>query len=76
RSSDRKTGERKPYAARERDGDKRPYTPRGEGSRDRSERPRPERSFGDRPARKFGGDRPFSRGADSERGERKGGAGV
>ena len=83
RSSERKFGERKPYAARERDGDKRPYTPRGEGSRDRSDRPRTERSFGDRPPRggdrperKFGGERKFSRGADGDRGERKFGAGA
>ncbi|MGJ5178749.1 pseudouridine synthase [Bradyrhizobium oligotrophicum] len=82
RSSERKFGERKPYAPRERDGDKRPYTPRGEGARDRGDRPRAERSFsdrpqrsGDRPERKFGGDRNFSRGADGERGERKFGAG-
>ncbi|WP_315811161.1 pseudouridine synthase [Bradyrhizobium sp. SZCCHNR2028] len=83
RSSERKFGERKPYAARERDGDKRPYTPRGEGARDRSDRPRAEvRSFGDRPPRsgdrperKFGGERKFSRGADGDRGERKFGAG-
>lgn len=79
RSSERKFGERKPYAARERDGDKRPYTPRGEGARDRS---RPAKSFGDRPQRsgdrperKFGGEKTFSRGADGERGERKFGAG-
>ncbi|CCE06822.1 putative Pseudouridine synthase, Rsu:RNA-binding S4:Pseudouridine synthase [Bradyrhizobium sp. STM 3843] len=83
RSSDRKFGERKPYAARDRDGDKRPYAPRGEGSRDRSDRPRAERSFGDRPPRtgdrperKFGGDRKFSRSAEGDRGERKFGAGA
>jgi 23S rRNA pseudouridine2605 synthase len=86
RSSERKFGERKPYAPRDRDGEKRPYTPRGEGARDRSDRPRTERSFGDRaprtgdrPERKFGGDKKFSRGADgdrggykSDRGDRKG----
>jgi len=79
RSSERKFGERKPYASRDRDGDKRPYTPRG----DRNDRPRTERSFGDRPPRsgdrperKFGGDKKFSRGASdragykSDRGER------
>ncbi|WP_315784490.1 MULTISPECIES: pseudouridine synthase [unclassified Bradyrhizobium] len=83
RSSERKFGERKPYAPRERDGDKRPYTPRGEGARDRGERPRTERSFGDRPSRsgdrperKFGGERKFSRGAEGDRGERKFGAGA
>lgn len=82
RSPERKFGERKPYAPRERDGDKRPYTPRGEGARDRGDRPRTERSFGDRPPRtgdrperKFGGERKFSRGADGDRGERKFGAG-
>ncbi|MBR1126283.1 pseudouridine synthase [Bradyrhizobium lablabi] len=47
RFGDRKFGDRKPYASRDRDGEKRPYTPRGErSSRD-----------GDRPPRKFGGDR-------------------
>jgi 23S rRNA pseudouridine2605 synthase len=79
RSSERKFGERKPYASRDRDGDKRPYTPRG----DRNDRPRTERSFGDRPPRsgdrperKFGGDKKFSRDASdrggykSDRGER------
>ncbi|MDU6242759.1 MAG: hypothetical protein E6614_28005, partial [Bradyrhizobium sp.] len=82
RSSERKFGERKPYAGRERDGDKRPYTPRGEGARDRGDRPRADRSFGDRPPRtgdrperKFGGERKFSRGAEGDRGERKFGAG-
>jgi 23S rRNA pseudouridine2605 synthase len=78
RSSERKFGERKPYASRDRDGDKRPYTPRG----DRNDRPRAERSFadrpprtGDRPERKFGGDKKFSRGAadrNSDRGDRGG----
>ncbi|WP_316168386.1 MULTISPECIES: pseudouridine synthase [unclassified Bradyrhizobium] len=70
RSSERKFGERKPYASRDRDGDKRPYAPRG----DRNDRPRGERSFGDRPPRsgdrperKFGGDKKFSRGADGDR---------
>ncbi|MET0222311.1 MAG: pseudouridine synthase [Tardiphaga sp.] len=85
RSSERKFGERKPYAPRDRDGgDKRPYTPRGEGARDRNDRPRAERSFGDRPPRtgdrperKFGGDKKFSRGAPdrggykNDRGDRK-----
>jgi 23S rRNA pseudouridine2605 synthase len=78
RSSERKFGERKPYAPRDRDGEKRPYTPRG----DRNERPSGERSFGDRPRtgdrpeRKFGGDKKFSRGAPdrsrSDRGDRSG----
>jgi 23S rRNA pseudouridine2605 synthase len=65
RFSDRKFGDRKPYAPRERDGEKRPYTPRGE----RSFGDRPSRD-GDRPERKFGGDRKFSRGAP-DRGPRK-----
>jgi 23S rRNA pseudouridine2605 synthase len=80
RSSDRKFGERKPYAPRDRDGEKRPYTPRGEGFRDRSDRPRGEgrgeRAFGDRasrggdrPERKFDGDRKFSRGAADRKGD-------
>ncbi|NEV00791.1 pseudouridine synthase [Bradyrhizobium uaiense] len=64
RSSDRKFGDRKPYAPRERDGEKRPYTPRGE----RSFGDRPSRD-GDRPARKFGGDSKFKR--DGDRGPRK-----
>jgi 23S rRNA pseudouridine2605 synthase len=66
RFSEKKFGDKKPYASRDRDGDKRPYTPRGEGFRDRNDRPREERkvgerkfgerTFGDRPPR--GGDRP------------------
>jgi 23S rRNA pseudouridine2605 synthase len=74
RFSDRKFADKKPYAARDRDGEKRPYTPRGEGFRERNERPRSERTFGDRPQRggdqperKFGGDRTFSRGAAPDR---------
>ncbi|WP_454632216.1 pseudouridine synthase [Bradyrhizobium cenepequi] len=64
RFSDRKFGDKKPYASRDRDGEKRPYTPRGE----RSFGDRPSRD-GDRPERKFGGDRKFSRGA-ADRGDR------
>jgi 23S rRNA pseudouridine2605 synthase len=63
RTSDRKFGDKKPYASRERDGEKRPYAPRGE----RSFGDRPSRD-GDRPERKFGGDKKFSRG---DRGPRK-----
>jgi 23S rRNA pseudouridine2605 synthase len=70
RFSDRKFGDKKPYAARDRDGDKRPYTPRGEGFRKDGDRPRGDRPYsprpsrdGDRPERKFGGERKFSRGA-------------
>jgi len=82
RSSDRKFGERKPYAPREGGGGKRPYTPRGEGFRKDGDRPRGDRPFsarpsrdgdrprGDRPERKFDGDRKFSRGAP-DRGPRK-----
>ena len=66
RFSDKKFGDRKPYAPREGGGEKRPYTPRGEGFRkDGDDRPR-----GDRPERKFGGDKKFSRGAP-DRGPRK-----
>ncbi len=61
RSSDRKFGDRKPYAPRDGDREKRPYTPRGEGR---------DRPTGDRPERKFGGDKKFSRGAP-DRGPRK-----
>jgi 23S rRNA pseudouridine2605 synthase len=50
--------------------DKRPYTPRGEGFRKDGDRPRRERSFGDRPERKFGGDKKFSRGAADRKGDR------
>ncbi|WP_166303514.1 pseudouridine synthase [Bradyrhizobium sp. 2S1] len=65
RFSDRKFGDKKPYAARERDGEKRPYTPRGE----RSFGDRPSRG-GDRPERKFGGDSKFKRGAADRGGDR------
>jgi 23S rRNA pseudouridine2605 synthase len=79
RSSDRKFADKKPYASRERDSEKRPYTPRGEGFRKDGDRPRGDRPYsprpprdGDRPERKFGGDRKFSRGADrGDRGPRK-----
>ncbi len=80
RFSDRKFGDKKPYAARDRDGDKRPYTPRGEAFRKDGDRPRGDRPYsprpsrdGDRPERKFGGERKFSRGAldRGDRGPRK-----
>jgi 23S rRNA pseudouridine2605 synthase len=78
RFSDRKYGDKKPYAARERDGDKRPYKPRGEGSRKDGDRPRGDRPYsprpprdGDRSDRKFSGERKFDRGADRDRGPRK-----
>jgi 23S rRNA pseudouridine2605 synthase len=82
RSSDRKFGDRKPYVSRDRDGEKRPDTPRGEGFRERSGRPSGERKFGerkfgdrpprggDRPERKFSGDKKFSRGAPDRGGDR------
>jgi 23S rRNA pseudouridine2605 synthase len=60
RFSDRKFGDKKPYAPREGGGEKRPYTLRGEGFR----------KDGDRPERKFGGDKKFPRGAP-DRGPRK-----
>jgi 23S rRNA pseudouridine2605 synthase len=69
-------GEKRPYTPRE-GGEKRPYTPRGEGFRKDGDRPRGDRPFsarpsrdGDRPERKFGGDKKFSRGAP-DRGPRK-----
>ncbi|SHH91868.1 pseudouridine synthase [Bradyrhizobium erythrophlei] len=82
RFSDRKFGDKKPYAPREGGGEKRPYTPRGEGFRKDGDRPRGDRPYsarpprdgdrprGDRPERKFGGDKKFSRGAP-DRGPRK-----
>ena len=79
RFSDRKFGDKKPYASRGRDGDKRPYTPRGDGFRKDGDRPRGDRPYsprpprdGDRPERQFGGERKFARGADrnSDRGDR------
>ena len=67
RFRDRKFGDKKPYTPRERDGEKRPYTPRGEGFRKDGDRPRGDRPYsprpsrdGDRPERKFGGDKKFS----------------
>jgi 23S rRNA pseudouridine2605 synthase len=77
RFQDKKFGDRKPYASRDGGGDKRPYTPRGEGFRKDGDRPRGDRPYsarpprdGDRPERKFGGDKKFSRGAP-DRGPRK-----
>jgi 23S rRNA pseudouridine2605 synthase len=60
RFADKKFGDRKPYTPRGEGSEKRPYTPRGEGFR----------KDGDRPERKFGGDKKFSRGAP-DRGPRK-----
>src|ERR1700688_1836920 len=73
----RKFGDKKPYTPRQGGGEKRPYPPRGEGFRKDGDRPRGDRPYsprppreGDRPARKFGGDKKFSRGAP-DRGPRK-----
>jgi 23S rRNA pseudouridine2605 synthase len=77
RFADKKFGDKKPYTPRGEGGEKRPYTPRGEGFRKDGDRPRGDRPFatrpsrdGDRPERKFGGDKKFSRGAP-DRGPRK-----
>jgi 23S rRNA pseudouridine2605 synthase len=59
RFADKKFGDKRPYTPRG-EGEKRPTTPRGEGFR----------KDGDRPERKFGGDKKFSRGAP-DRGPRK-----
>jgi 23S rRNA pseudouridine2605 synthase len=65
RFADKKFGDKRPYTPRGEGGEKRPYTPRAEGFRKDGDRPR-----GDRPERKFGGDKKFSRGAP-DRGPRK-----
>jgi 23S rRNA pseudouridine2605 synthase len=77
RFSDRKFGDKKPYASRDGGGEKRPYTPRGEGFRKDGDRPQGDRPYrarpsrdGDRPERKFDGDRKFSRGAPDRGGGR------
>ncbi len=78
RFQDRKFGDKKPYTPRQGSGAKRPYSPRGEGFRkDDGDRPRGDRPYtarpprdGDRPERKFGGDKKFSRGP-GDRGPRK-----
>ena len=84
RFSDRKFGDRKPYASRDGGGEKRPYTPRGEGFRKDGDRPHGDRPYrarpprdddrprGDRPERKFGGDKKFSRGAPTDRNSDRG----
>ena len=70
RFSDRKFGDKKPYASRDGGGEKRPYTPRGEGFRKDGDRPQRDRPFADRPP----GDRPYSarppRDGDRPRGDR------
>jgi 23S rRNA pseudouridine2605 synthase len=77
RFSDRKFADKKPFTPRDRDGEKRPYTPRGEGFRKDGDRPRGDRPYsprsprdGDRPERKFDGDKKFSRGAADRKGDR------
>jgi 23S rRNA pseudouridine2605 synthase len=75
RFSDKKFGDKKPYASRD-GGDKRPYTPRGDGDRPRpsGDRPyssRPSRD-GDRPrSDRPQGDRPYSGGAKKFGGDKK-----
>ena len=71
RFSDRKFGDKKPYAPRE-GGEKRPYTPRGEGFRKDADRPQRDRSYGDRPQgeRKFGPRKDF--GSRPDRGQDRG----
>ncbi|MBX9649279.1 MAG: pseudouridine synthase, partial [Xanthobacteraceae bacterium] len=78
RFQDKKFDDKKPYTPRERDGEKRPYAPRGEGFRKDGDRPRGDRPFsarpsrdGDRPERKFGGDKKFSSRGAPDRGPRK-----
>jgi 23S rRNA pseudouridine2605 synthase len=69
RFQDRKFGDGKPHAPR--DGDKRPHTQRGEGFRKDRDRPQRDRPHGgprgDRPERKFGGDKRFSRATPGDR---------
>ena len=65
RFSDRKFGDKKPYASRDGGGEKRSFTPRGEGFRKDSDRPHRDRTEGDRPYRA----RP-SRDGDRPRGDR------
>jgi 23S rRNA pseudouridine2605 synthase len=57
RFQDRKFGDRKPYAARDRDGEKRPYTQRG-----------PRKDFGDRPP--HGESKPWQKREGGDRDER------
>jgi 23S rRNA pseudouridine2605 synthase len=71
-------GEKRSYTPREGGGEKRPYAPRGEGFRKDGDRPRGDRPFsarpsrdGDRPERKFGGDKKFSSRGAPDRGPRK-----
>ena len=80
RFSDKKFGDKKPYTPREGSGEKRPYTPRGDrpqGDRPQGDRPKGDRPFsarpprGERPERKFGGDKKFSSRGAPDRGPRK-----
>ena len=77
RFQDKKFGDKRPYTPRE-GGEKRPFTPRGEGFKKDGDRPRGDRPFsarpsrdGDRPERKFGGDKKFSSRGAPDRGPRK-----
>lgn len=78
RFGEKKFGEKRPYTPRGEGGEKRPYTPRGEGFRKDGDRPRGDRPYsprpsrdGDRPERKFGGDKKFSSRGAPDRGPRK-----
>jgi 23S rRNA pseudouridine2605 synthase len=76
RFSDKKFGDKRPYTPREGGGGKRPFTPRGEGFRKDGDRPQADRPYrarpgGDRPDRKFGGDKKFSSRGAPDRGPRK-----
>ena len=78
RFGEKKFGEKRPYTPRDGGGEKRPYTPRGEGFRKDGERPRGDRPYsprpardGDRPERKFGGEKKFNARGAPDRGPRK-----
>jgi 23S rRNA pseudouridine2605 synthase len=78
RFGEKKFGDKRPYTPREDRGEKRPYTPRGEGFRKDGDRPHGDRPYsarpsrdGDRPERKFGGDKKFSSRGAPDRGPRK-----
>jgi 23S rRNA pseudouridine2605 synthase len=78
RFGEKKFDDKRPFTPRDGGGEKRPYTPRGEGFRKDGDRPRGDRPYsprpprdGDRPERKFGGDRKFSSRGAPDRGPRK-----
>jgi 23S rRNA pseudouridine2605 synthase len=78
RFGEKKFGDKRPYTPREGGAEKRPYTPRGEGFRKDGDRPRGDRPYsprpardGDRPERKFGGDKKFNPRGAPDRGPRK-----